>query len=211
MNVVPVAIRSSESERNKKFSFPKTLNDHGFNTLKRDQLMELQINVGKLCNQACTHCHVDAGPKRTEIMTWETMSQIIDWAANNQIRSVDITGGAPELNPHFRDFVLALRELEIKVISRCNLTVLFEPNQDDLAQWYADNKIQLVCSLPCYTADNTDKQRGKGVFDKSVAALQQLNRVGYGTDSELNLEYKILKVSIDRVLSRLDQEYLCYK
>ncbi len=188
MDAIAVGLRSSESERNKKFSFQRTLKEHGLTPLKRGALTELQINVGKLCNQACTHCHVDAGPKRTEIMTWATMSRIIDWAARNQIKSVDITGGAPELNPHFRQFVLSLRGLGIRVVSRCNLTVLFEPNQQDLAQWYAKNKIQLFCSLPCYTADNTDKQRGKGVFDKSIAALQKLNKVGYGSNPELNLD-----------------------
>ncbi len=188
MDAVVVSIKTTESERNKRYSFARVLRQHGFVSLTRDQLLDLQINVGKLCNQACTHCHVDAGPKRTEIMTWDTMSQIIDWARENKIKSVDITGGAPELNPCFREFVIALRELGIKVISRCNLTVLFEPGQTDLAQWYADNKIQLICSLPCYTADNTDKQRGKGVFEKSINALQQLNSVGYAVDPELSLD-----------------------
>ena len=188
MNSVPVRLATSEVERNKQFSFSRVLKTHGHEGLKRDQLLDLQINVGKLCNQACTHCHVDAGPKRTEIMTWETMSKIIQWAKFSQIKSVDITGGAPELNPDFRQFVSALRELDIKVISRCNLTVLFEPGQNDLAQWYADNSIQLICSLPCYTSANTDKQRGKGVFVKSIKALQLLNDVGYGSDPKLNLD-----------------------
>ncbi len=188
MDAVAVSIKTTEAERNKRYSFSRVLKQNGFESLSRENLLDLQINVGKLCNQACTHCHVDAGPKRTEIMTWETMSRIIDWAANNDIKSVDITGGAPELNPNFRDFVMAFRELGIKVISRCNLTVLFEPDQHDLAQWYADNKIQLICSLPCYTADNTDKQRGKGVFEKSIEALQALNQVGYAVVPELTLD-----------------------
>ena len=188
MDAVAVSIKATESERNRRYSFARVLKQHGFKSLTRDQLLDLQINVGKLCNQACTHCHVDAGPKRTEIMTWDTMSQIIGWARKNEIKSVDITGGAPELNPNFRRFVTALRKLDIKVISRCNLTVLFEPRQVDLAQWYADNRIKLICSLPCYTADNTDKQRGKGVFEKSIDALQQLNSVGYGVNPELNLD-----------------------
>ena len=188
MSTISVSIKPSENDRNKQFSFGRILKQHGHNGLKRNQLLDLQINVGKLCNQACTHCHVDAGPKRTEIMTWETMSKIIEWAKENNIISVDVTGGAPELNPHFRAFVLELRKLDIRVISRCNLTVLFEQEQHDLADWYAANKIQLVCSLPCYSQKNTDKQRGKGVFDKSITALQLLNSVGYGTDPELNLD-----------------------
>ena len=188
MSRISVRIKPSENSRNKQFSFGRALKQHGYNGLKRNQLLDLQINVGKLCNQACTHCHVDAGPKRTEIMTWETMSKIIEWIKNNKIRSVDITGGAPELVPDFRKFVLELRKMDIRVISRCNLTVLFEPGQQDLADWYAENSIQLVCSLPCYTQDNTDKQRGKGVFDKSITALQLLNSVGYGTNPELTLD-----------------------
>ena len=188
MSRISVSLKPSENARNKQFSFGSILKQHGHNGLKRNQLLDLQINIGKLCNQACTHCHVDAGPKRTEIMTWETMSKIVEWAKQNKIVSVDITGGAPELNPDFRRFVVDLRKLDIRVISRCNLTVLFEPGQQDLADWYAANQIQLVCSLPCYTQDNTDKQRGKGVFDKSITALQLLNSVGYGTNPDLTLD-----------------------
>lgn len=188
MSSITVSIKPSEGARNRQFSFGRILKQHGHNGLKRNQLLDLQINVGKLCNQACTHCHVDAGPKRTEVMSWETMSKIIKWAKVNSIVTVDITGGAPELNPNFRAFVVGLRKLDIRVISRCNLTVLFEQGQSDLADWYAKNEIQLVCSLPCYSQDNTDKQRGKGVFEKSITALQLLNSVGYGIDSKLNLD-----------------------
>lgn len=156
--------------------------------LSHQQPNELQINLGKLCNLACHHCHVDAGPKRTEIMTWETMQKILEWASLANIQKVDLTGGAPELNPHFRRFCAELLKLDIEITSRCNITVLFEQNQEDLAKWYANNKIRLVCSLPCYTEDNVDAQRGKGTFDKSIAGLQLLNSLGYGLDKALSLD-----------------------
>lgn len=156
--------------------------------LQHQQPNELQINLGKLCNLACHHCHVDAGPKRTEIMTWDVMEKILDWAKRANIKKVDLTGGAPELNPHFRQFCAELLKLGIEITSRCNITVLYETGQEDLAQWYADNKIRLVCSLPCYTEDNVDAQRGKGVFDKSIAGLQLLNSLGYGYDESLSLD-----------------------
>jgi len=163
------------------------LNDHQL-TLKHEKPNELQINLGKLCNLACHHCHVDAGPKRTEIMTWETMQKVLDWAQKANIQRADLTGGAPELNPHFRQFCDELLNLGIEITSRCNITVLYEPGQEDLAQWYADKQIRLVCSLPCYTQDNVDAQRGKGVFDKSISGLQELNRLGYGKDKNLSLD-----------------------
>lgn len=154
--------------------------------LQREKPSELQINLGKLCNLACHHCHVDAGPKRTEIMTWEVMEKILIWTENAHIKRVDLTGGAPELNPDFRRFCDRLIALGIEITSRCNITVLFEPGQEDLATWYAQRKIRLVCSLPCYTQDNVDAQRGKGVFDKSIAGLQLLNSLGYGKASTLD-------------------------
>lgn len=168
--------------------FNGSLNDHGIKALTRAPLNELQINVGRLCNQSCEHCHVDAGPKRKEIMTWETMEKIIDWTKNHDIKKVDVTGGAPELNPHFRSLVDALQEQNISITARCNLTVLFEPEQEDLAKWYAEHKIRLVCSLPCYTQKNVDSQRGRGVFLKSINALRQLNEQGYGTEKDLPLD-----------------------
>ena len=149
---------------------------------------ELQINLGKLCNLACHHCHVDAGPKRTEIMTWQTMERVLAWAKDAKVKKVDLTGGAPELNPNFRRFCDELLSQNIEITSRCNITVLFEPGQLDLAEWYAERKIRLVCSLPCYTEDNVDAQRGKGVFDKSIAGLQLLNSLGYGIDPSLSLD-----------------------
>ena len=168
--------------------FNQTLRQHNLFPLTRATLKELQINLGYLCNQACEHCHVEAGPKRTEMMTWETMEKILTWAAQNDITQADLTGGAPELIPGFRRFVDGLLSLDIGVTSRCNLTVLFEPEQEDLAQWYAERKIRLVCSLPCYTAENVEAQRGKGVFAKSIKALRALNRYGYGEQSDLIID-----------------------
>ncbi len=168
--------------------FAGVLADHGLAPLTRAPLAELQVNVGRLCNQACGHCHVDAGPNRTEIMSWETMARIASWADRHRITRIDITGGAPELNPGFRRFVDALLAQGASITSRCNLTVLLEPGQEDLAQWYAQRGVRLVCSLPCYSRDNVEQQRGRGVFDKSIAALQRLNRCGYGVRPELPLD-----------------------
>lgn len=167
--------------------FAARLGQHGL-TLTRAPLQALQVNVGKLCNQACHHCHVDAGPKRTEIMTWETMTRILDWSAHHHIREVDITGGAPEINPHFQRFIEGFLAQGCQITVRCNLTVLLEPGQEDLAAWYAARGIRLVCSLPCYTRENVEAQRGKGVFDKSIDALKRLNAVGYGREPHLLLD-----------------------
>ena len=169
-------------------SFARSLDAHGLGPLRRERLRELQINVGRLCNQACHHCHVDAGPKRTEIMTWETMVKILDWAMKAGITAADITGGAPEINPHFRRLVDGFLALGAQVTARCNLTVLLEPGQADLASWYAQRKIRLVCSLPCYTQQNVDAQRGDGVFEKSIEALRRLNDAGYGREEALALD-----------------------
>jgi radical SAM/Cys-rich protein len=169
-------------------SFAHALSVHGLGPLCRDRLRELQINIGRLCNQACNHCHVDAGPKRTEIMTWETMEKILDWTRDAGITAVDITGGAPEINPYFRRLVDSFLALGAQVTSRCNLTVLLEPRQNDLASWYAQRKIRLVCSLPCYTQINVDAQRGDGVFEKSIEALKRLNSAGYGREEALVLD-----------------------
>ena len=178
-------------------------------SLQHEQPEELQINLGKLCNLACHHCHVDAGPKRTEIMTWETMQKVLVWAKQANIKRVDLTGGAPELNPHFRRFCDELIALGIEITSRCNITVLFEPGQEDLATWYAERGIRLVCSLPCYTEDNVDAQRGKGVFDKSIAGLQELNRLGYGKKNQLSLDlvYNPLGAFLPPAQMSLEEDY----
>jgi radical SAM/Cys-rich protein len=149
--------------------------------LQPARLEVLQINVGKLCNQTCRHCHVDAGPDRREVMTRETMALCLDALDQSSIPTVDITGGAPELNPNFRWLVAECRARGRHVIDRCNLTVLELASQQDLAAFLADHQVEVVCSLPHYRAPNTDRQRGAGVYEKSIAALRRLNAVGYGS------------------------------
>src|SRR5919106_848812 len=149
--------------------------------LKPAHLEILQINVGKLCNQTCRHCHVDAGPDRREVMTRETMALCLDVLDRSPIPTVDITGGAPELNPNFRWLVAECRARGRHVIDRCNLTVLELASQQDLAQFLADHQVEVVCSLPHYRAPNTDRKRGAGVYEKSIAALRRLNALGYGS------------------------------
>jgi len=189
--------------------FADVLARHGVAMLTRAPLAELQINVGRRCNQACHHCHVDAGPKRTEVMTWETMARILDWARRARIRSVDITGGAPEINPHFRRLVDGALAIGASVKSRCNLTVLLEPGQEDLAEWYGERRIHLIGSLPCYTAKNVNAQRGDGVFEKSIAALHRLNTVGYGRDPArvLDLVYNPGGAFLPGAQAKLEADY----
>jgi radical SAM/Cys-rich protein len=149
-------------------SFAEKLIQDGLN-LSRTNVETLQVNLGKLCNQACSHCHVEAGPLRTENMTEATVNKIISLIENSpNIKLVDLTGGAPEMNPYFVRLVQYLRSKNIEVIDRCNLTILFEPGMENLADFLADQKVKVVASLPCYTEANVDKQRGKGVFEKSI-------------------------------------------
>jgi len=157
--------------------------------LRRARTEILQVNVGKLCNLTCMHCHVNAGPKRKEIMTRETIDRIIDWLAKSDIPTVDLTGGAPEMIPEFRYFIELVKALEPArhMIDRCNLTILLEPGYEGLAQFLAQHKVEIIASMPCYTPDNVNAQRGQGVFDGSIAALQLLNSLGYGIDSDLPL------------------------
>jgi len=156
--------------------------------LVRERLEILQVNIGKLCNQACQHCHVNAGPWQTEAnMDAAMVDHVLRFAAEADVGTVDVTGGAPELNPEFRRLVRSLREQGRHVIDRCNLTVLFEPGQEDLADFLAEHEVELVCSLPCYLEDNVDTQRGDGVFQKSIAALKLLNARGYGEGGDLTL------------------------
>ena len=165
----------------KRDAFAATLARHGLPALRRRLPTTLQVNLGKLCNQACRHCHVDAGPTRTELMDAATAERVLAVVqANPSLVTVDITGGAPELNPRFRDLVRGVRAAGRRVMVRCNLTVLFEPGQDDLPAFYAEHGVHVVASLPCYTEDNVDQQRGGGVFDKSVEAIRRLNAAGYG-------------------------------
>lgn len=162
-------------------TFTSALAARGFNGLRRSHIQTVQVNVGKLCNQACQHCHVDAGPKRMERMASETVQRIIKLLENTpEVETVDITGGAPELNPNFRTLVQESRRLHKRVIDRCNLTVFQEPGQEDLVEFLRDQHVDIIASLPCYTADNVDKQRGRGVFERSISALRLLNATGYG-------------------------------
>ena len=173
-------------------SFLRTLSSHGLGPLRSEQISVLQVNVGKLCNQTCRHCHVDAGPDRREVMSRETMAACLDLAARAGIPTVDITGGAPELNPHFRWLVAEARGLGAHVIDRCNLTILLTPGQQDLPEFLAGHQVEVVASLPCYLAENTDAQRGEGVHDRSIEALRRLNQVGLrppGTGLTLTLVY----------------------
>jgi radical SAM/Cys-rich protein len=155
--------------------------------LQRGAIEILQINVGKKCNQTCVHCHVNAGPKRREIMSDETARRVLEWMEKTNIPTVDITGGAPELNPGFRWMVQELRRQKRRVMDRCNLTILFEPGQEDLGEFLADHEVEIVASLPCYSLENVDAQRGGGVFEKSIRALQKLNEIGYGRNAKLRL------------------------
>ncbi len=168
--------------------FRDRLAAHG-RTLRRTKTEVLQVNVGKLCNLVCTHCHVNAGPKRKEIMTRETIDRIIDWLAKTDILVVDLTGGAPEMIPDFRYFVERICALEPKrhLIDRCNLTILVEPGYEDLAKCLANRKVEIIASMPCYTPKNVNAQRGEGVFEGSIKALQLLNSLGYGVDADLPL------------------------
>jgi radical SAM/Cys-rich protein len=167
--------------------------------------------VGKLCNQACLHCHVEAGPKRTEIMSATTAAHILELLARSpSVAAIDLTGGAPELNPSFRTLVDGAHALDLRVIVRCNLTVLYEPGMADLPGYYRDRGVELVCSLPCYTADNVDRQRGKGVFDRSIDALRRLNAEGYGHPGSgltLDLVYNPLGATLPPTQGELEARY----
>ena len=159
-----------------------------FPAVTRNQLEILQVNLGYLCNQSCLHCHVAAGPTRKELMTRENIEHILQILDLSSVHTLDLTGGAPEMNPLFRELVTEARQRDVRIIDRCNLTILLEPGYEDLAEFLADNGVQIVASLPCYLEDNVDGQRGKGVYQKSIQALKLLNRLGYGNDdSDLSL------------------------
>ena len=151
-----------------------------FPPIRRKTLDTLQVNLGYMCNQTCLHCHVNAGPNRTEMMDRTTVDLVLDVLKARRISLLDLTGGAPEMNPHFRYLVSQARSLGVRVMDRCNLTILFEPGHEDLAEFLAQQEVEITASLPCYSQERVDKQRGDGVFDKSIAALQWLNRLGYG-------------------------------
>ena len=204
--LVPIEINGSTSSP---ISFAGRLKQDRIE-LDRTSVDTLQLNLGKLCNQACKHCHVDAGPTRTEIMTRETMDLILSFLAKTGIATVDITGGAPEINPNFRYLTERIRSLGRQVMVRCNLTVLFEDGQEDLAEFYRDNCVALVCSLPCYMEENVDAQRGKGVFTKSIDALLALNDVGYGKPGSgllLDLVYNPVGATLPPPQDELEGDY----
>jgi len=163
-----------------------------FPAIRRRRLDTLQVNLGYKCNQSCLHCHVNASPQRTEMMGGRTVDEVIEVLALRRINTLDLTGGAPELNEHFRRLVRAARALDARVIDRCNLTILSEPGHEDLADFLATHEVEITASLPCYSVANVDRQRGDGTFDRSIAALRQLNALGYGQPGSgrvLNLVY----------------------
>src|ERR1041385_6952656 len=181
-----------------------------FPAIRRGALQTLQVNVGYRCNQSCVHCHVNAGPNRTEEMDGATADLVIEFLEKRRIATLDITGGAPELNANFRRLVTAARDLAVKVMDRHNVTVQEQPGQGDLAGFLAANQVEIVASLPCYLQDNVDKQRGKGVYDGSVRALQRLNALGYGRAGSgltLNLVYNPLGPSLPPPQAELEVDY----
>lgn len=186
------------------------LQETDFPAIRRGKLETLQVNLGYLCNQSCQHCHVDAGPKRKEQMQRQTVDELIDFLSRSAVQTLDLTGGAPELNENFRYLVTAARELGIEVIDRCNLTVLNEPGQEGLAEFLADNKVEVVASLPCYLKDNVEAQRGKGVYQSSITGLRKLNELGFGRpDSrlQLNLMYNPQGPSLPPPQEALEADY----
>ena len=165
---------------------------YGFPAIRRRVLETVQVNLGYRCNQSCLHCHVNAGPSRTEAMSRRTIADVLVFLQVNSVKTLDLTGGAPELNAHFRELVGRARELGVRVIDRCNLTILGEPGQEDLAAFLAKNGVEVTASLPCYTEELVDRQRGKGVYERSIQGLRQLNALGYGAPASglvLNLVY----------------------
>ncbi len=187
------------------------LEDTRFPALSRRHLETLQVNLGYRCNQSCVHCHVNAGPNRTESMSAENVDAVLAFlAASPGVSTVDLTGGAPELNPHFRRLVVAVRALGRSVMDRCNLTILEAPGQEDLADFLAGNQVQVVASLPCYLEDNVDQQRGKGVFEASIRGLKRLNALGYGQPGSgltLNLVYNPQGPSLPPPQAALEAAY----
>jgi radical SAM/Cys-rich protein len=172
--------------------FARKLQEHQL-SLTRLSIDILQINIGKLCNQACHHCHVEAGPARTEIMTEKTIDRLIELMSQSPgLKTIDITGGAPEMNPYFKKLVIAARSMSLEVIDRCNLTVFYESGFEGLPNFLKEQNVHIVASMPCYTKENVDKQRGRGVFDKSIEALKILNSMGFGVEGtglKLDLVY----------------------
>lgn len=181
-----------------------------FPVINRQALLTLQVNLGYRCNQSCVHCHVDAGPKRTELMSADTLCAVIGFLGRGGVSTLDLTGGAPELNSGFRRLVRAARAQGIAVMDRCNLTILTEPGQEDLAPFLAEHRVEVVASLPCYLEENVDAQRGKGVFGASIRGLRSLNALGYGDEAtglRLNLVYNPLGPVLPPPQNVLEADY----
>lgn len=178
--------------------------------LKRRAVDVLQVNLGRYCNLACIHCHVEAGPTRNEMMSRQNIDAVLRFLASTEIPTLDITGGAPELHADFDYLVESARKLGRHVMDRCNLTVIFEPEKDYLPEFFKRQNVELVCSLPCYSEENVDKQRGKGTFDLSIRALQIFNQIGYGqpnSDLVLNLVYNPVGPHLPPLQDKLEQDY----
>lgn len=189
--------------------FAQKINRNG-NGFRKRQIEVLQVNMGKYCNQACLHCHVEAGPGRKEMMALETVEAILGFLKRSEIPTVDITGGAPELNPHFDYLVESCVRLKRRVMERCNLTVIFEAGKEYLPEFFRRNRVEVIASLPCYTEENVDGQRGDGTFEKSIRALRILNSLGYGrADSglDLHLVYNPLGAYLPPPQAKLEQDY----
>ena len=181
-----------------------------FPSIYRGTVETLQVNLGYRCNQACLHCHVNAGPTRKEEMQADTVDDVIQFLKRSSIKTLDLTGGAPELNANFRSLVSTARQLGVRVIDRCNLTILLEPGQETLADFLADNQVDIVASLPCYVEDNVDAQRGDGVYNASIRALQLLNRLGYGhpgSGLEMNLMFNPAGAVLPPEQQQLENDY----
>ena len=183
--------------------------DTDFPQIKRSRLDTLQVNLGYQCNQQCLHCHVDASPRRTEIMSIETIKDILEFIRSRDIKALDLTGGAPEMNPHFTLLVEQAKKLGVHVIDRCNLTILLESGYEDTAKFLAENEVEVVASMPCYLEENVDAQRGKGVFSDSIEGLKLLNKFGYGIDNklQLNLVFNPQGINLPPAQLPLEQNY----
>jgi len=188
--------------------FAQKLAEHEL-TLGHTRTEVLQVNVGKLCNLTCGHCHVNAGPKRKEIMERSTINRIVDWFTRTDIPTIDLTGGAPEMIPDFRYFINRVKMLSRSrhVIDRCNLTILLEPGYDSLAEFLAEREVEIIASMPCYSAENVNAQRGEGVFDASIEALRLLNSLGYGTALPLHLVYNPVGAFLPPPQAELEADY----
>jgi radical SAM/Cys-rich protein len=186
------------------------LQQMAFPPIRRGRLDTLQVNVGYRCNQSCVHCHVNAGPSRTEEMAGGVIDVVLAFLARRRVTTLDITGGAPELNAHFRRLVRAARDMGVRVMDRCNLTILAVPGQEDLADFLAGQQVEVVASMPCYLEDNVDRQRGKGVFEDSIRGLKRLNALGYGHEASglvLNLVYNPQGPSLPPPQEALEADY----